>query len=196
MIAEFSENKINIATKELKPNNTIPILDLIVNKGISKSKIPEKSGVYIFWWTGGNEIMEKLDGCTYQVKAKSTHEFEKITIKFTEEWIRKATYEGKICLYVGKTTNLRDRVSKHLKLGSEDIWKDKKRNSGTKPNTVSQMRIGLETVFNKSMFEEIKNDISISWTEMDGYSESINRFFLEDKMISNYYPLFNIDIER
>ncbi|MGB8704034.1 MAG: GIY-YIG nuclease family protein, partial [Gillisia sp.] len=107
-----------------------------------------------------------------------------------------ATAQNKICLYVGKTTNLRDRISKHLKLGSPTLWNGKKRNSGTKPNTVSQMRIGLETVFDKDMLAEIIENVSVSWAEMGNYSEAINRFFLEDKMISHYSPLFNIDVER
>lgn len=196
MISKFSEEKISKAFKEIHPSKAKPVQDLILNKGISKTKIPEKSGVYIFWWNGTNGIKNKLAGCTYQVKAKSTHDVEMIDIKFSEEWIEKATSENRVCLYVGKTTNLRSRVSKHIKLRSDTLWNGKSRNSGTKPNTVSQMRIGLETVFETDMLEEIKQNVSVSWAEMDKYGEAINRFFLEDKIISHYYPLFNIDVER
>ena len=196
MIAKFSEEKIKKGLRDLEPKNSVPVSKLIRRNGISKTKIPEKSGVYIFWWDGDKGIKNKLAGCTYQVKAKSTHDVEMIDVKFSEEWIKRATVHNKICLYVGKTTNLRDRVSKHLKLGSLTLWNGKKRNSGTKPNTVSQMRIGLETVFDKDMLVEIKENVSVSWAEMDKYNEAINRFFLEDKMISKNYPLFNIDVER
>ena len=196
MSAVFSEEKIKSAFKGLDQKNSETIKDLIKNGGISKTKLPEKGGVYIFWWNQSKTFEEKLKGCTYQVKAKKSHEVDRIDIRFTKEWIEKATVGNKICLYVGKTTNLRSRISKHIKLGSPTLWNGKKRNSGTKPNTVSQMRIGLETVFEKDMLEEIKVNVSVSWAEMDEYSEAVNRFFLEDKMISHNYPLFNIDVER
>ena len=196
MIAKYSEERFQKGIQELEPYNAKSLLDLIVGKGISKAILPEKGGVYIFWWNQSKAFEEKLKGCTYQVKAKKSHEVDKIDIRFTKEWIEKATVENKICLYVGKTTNLRSRVSKHIKLGSPTLWKTKSRNTGKKPNTVSQMRIGLETVFEKDMLEEIKENVSISWAEMDSYSEAVNRFFLEDKMISHNYPLFNIDVER
>ena len=196
MIAEFSEEKIKNGLRDLEPKDSKPVHELIKRKGISNTKIPEKGGVYIFWWNGDKGIKNKLAGCSYRVKAKSTHDVEMIDIKFSEEWIKKATVHNKVCLYVGKTTNLRDRVSKHLKLGSPTLWNGKKRNSGTKPNTVSQMRIGLETVFDKDMLKEIKENVSVTWAVMDQYSEAVNRFFLEDKMISHYNPLFNIDVER
>ena len=196
MSAVFSEEKIKSAFKDLDQNKAIAINDLIEGRGISKTILPEKGGVYIFWWNQSKAFEEKLKGCTYQVKAKKSHELDKINIKFTQDWLEKATVGNKICLYVGKTTNLRDRVTKHLKLTKEDIWGGHTRNSGKKPNTVSQMRIGLETVFNKDMLVEIKENVSVSWAVMDEYSEAVNRFFLEDKMISHNYPLFNIDVER
>jgi hypothetical protein len=196
MSAVFSEEKIKNAFKNLDQGNAKNITDLIQGKGIPKYNLPEKGGVYVFWWNKSVDFEKKLIDCTYQVKAKKSHEIDKINIKFTTEWIDKATKGNKICLYVGKTTNLRDRVTKHLKLTKEDIWNGKTRNSGKKPNTVSQMRIGLETVFDKGMLEEIKENVSLSWAVMDEYSEAINRFFLEDKMISHNYPLFNIDVER
>ena len=196
MSSVFSEEKIKSAFKDLDQNKAIAINDLIEGRGISKTILPEKGGVYIFWWNQSKAFEEKLKGCTYQVKAKKCHELDKINIKFTQDWLEKATVGNKICLYVGKTTNLRDRVTKHLKLTKEDIWGGHTRNSGKKPNTVSQMRIGLETVFNKDMLVEIKENVSVSWAVMDEYSEAVNRFFLEDKMISHNYPLFNIDVER
>lgn len=196
MSAVFSEEKIESAFKELDQNNSVTIKALIRNGGISKTKLPDKGGVYIFWWSRSDNFEEQLKGCTYQVKAKKSHEVDRIDIRFTKDWIEKATVGNKICLYVGKTTNLRSRISKHIKLGSPTLWKGKSRNTGKKPNTVSQMRIGLETVFEKDMLEEIKEQVSVSWAEMDSYSEAVNRFFLEDRMISHNYPLFNIDVER
>lgn len=196
MSAVFSEEKIKSAFKDLDQKNAKALNDLIIGRGISKTRLPEKGGVYIFWWNQSKAFEEKLKGCTYQVKAKKSHEVDKINIKFTQDWIEKATVGNKVCLYVGKTTNLRDRVTKHLKLTKENIWVGHTRNSGKKPNTVSQMRIGLETVFDKDMLVEIKENVSVSWAVMDEYSEAVNRFFLEDKMISNNYPLFNIDVER
>lgn len=194
--AKYSINNIDLAKKALLPNKAISINSLIKNNGISKSLVPNDSGVYIFWWEGELEqFSNQLIGSNFLVNGKKSHT-NQIKICFTKEWIVKATHSGKICLYVGKTTNLRDRVAKHIKLGSKTIWKGNRRNSGTKPNTVSQMRIGLETVYEKDMLEEIKTNVSVSYHEMNEYSEAINRFYVEDYFIAHFFPLFNIDIER
>ena len=103
-----------------------------------------------------------------------------------------------VCLYIGKTTNIRNRISGHLKLGTQNIWTKGNRNSGRKPNTISQLRVGVERVFGeKALFEEdILNSIGITWIVLDGYENSVLRFYLEDQLIGKYLPLFNVDIER
>ncbi|PHQ27796.1 GIY-YIG nuclease family protein [Leeuwenhoekiella nanhaiensis] len=196
MEAKYSNENIDKAKEALTSNHAQLVKTFIKKNGISKSLLTEQSGVYIFWWEGSLEGFTKtVTSSIFLINGKKTHK-EQIKICFTKEWIKKATHHNKVCLYVGKTTNLRDRISKHLKLGSPTLWKNKKRNSGSKPNTVSQMRIGLETVYNKDMLEEIKNQVSISYHPMNKYSESINRFYVEDFLIAHYFPLFNIDIER
>ena len=102
MSAVFSEEKIKKGFKDLDQKNSEIIKDLIKNGGISKTKLPEKGGVYIFWWNQSKAFEEKLKGCTYQVKAKKSHEVNRIDIRFTKEWIDKATVGNKICLYVGR----------------------------------------------------------------------------------------------
>ncbi|MGJ8666720.1 MAG: hypothetical protein ACSHW7_10160 [Patiriisocius sp.] len=196
MEAKYSEVKIDSAKKALKPINAKLIKSFIKNNGISSSLLEKESGVYIFWWEGSLETFTKIViSSTFLVNGKKSHK-NQIKICFTKEWINNATHEGKVCLYVGKTTNLRDRISMHVKLGTPSLWNGKKRNSGTKPNTVSQMRIGLETVFNKDMLEEIKDNVSLSYQPMNYYSEAVNRFYVEDYLIGHYFPLFNIDVER
>ena len=195
-MAVFSLENIKTAKHNLLPENAKPIKNFIKDKGVSGSLLTEESGIYIFWWHGDIDSFRKtVINSTFLVKGKKSHQSQ-IKICFSQEWLDCATHNGKVCLYVGKTTSIRDRVSKHLKLGSTNIWKGKPKNSGIKPNTVSQMRIGLETVYDRNMLEEIKENVSLSYHPMNKYAEAINRFYVEDYFIAHYFPLFNIDVER
>jgi len=158
----------------------------------------EKSGIYSFWWTGNYKVFSKaIRKCDYRLKGKITEE-KKIAIKFSKKWIKSANTNHGICLYIGKSTSMKKRISSHLKLGTENIWTNTELTDGVKPNTVSQLRVGIERVFGKGSFRNTKmfKNISIKWICIDGYEESIERFYLEDQLISEYFALFNIDIER
>jgi len=98
---------------------------------------------------------------------------------------------------VGKTTNLKTRIRNHIKPNTVNIWGDGSIiNFHKKTNTVSQLRIGLERIFNKQSLELIKNNVSVSYICLAGDENAINRFYGEDKLISEFFPLLNIDIER
>ena len=115
---------------------------------------------------------------------------------FRKEWIDSAKYKKNICLYVGKSTEIKSRIPKHLKLGTPDIWKTNSKDSGKKPNTVSQLRIGLERLFPEKKIFDLIDKIGVSWTVVDEYKNGINRFYLENYFIGNFFPLLNADIER
>ena len=171
----------------------------IQNGKLFLPELRKKGGIYAFWWIGEKKkLAEALTSCDYRLKGKQS-EKELISVKFTHEWIDVASIETKeICLYIGKSTNIKSRISKHIKLSTKDIWTKTgvSRKSGIKPNTESQLRIGLERIFNKSIMNEIIDNIGISWIILEEYENGINRFYLEDYFIGRYYPLFNIDIER
>lgn len=165
--------------------------------GKPRTKIPEVGGIYLFWWSGEKDLfLQNIKTHKHLIKGKQTEE-EKVDIRFTEQWIEMATFSDKICLYVGKTTNLKQRISSHIKPKTQNIWGDTQFDSGRKPNTTSQMRIGVEKIFkNKAGLEIILSNVSVSYLELDGIKHCVNRFYLEDLSVGTYFPLLNIDIER
>lgn len=192
----FCKTKIENQKTRLENNNIYPLTKFIRNNKLYMPKLKSVGGIYAFWWVGNKEeISDKLIHCDYKLKAKKS-ESELISVKFTNEWIESATIDHKICLYIGKSTNIKERVAKHLKLNTKDIWKNNSKTSGFKPNSESQLRIGLERVFTKESFDDLLENIEFSWIALDGYENGINRFYLEDYFIGKYFPLFNIDIER
>ncbi|RYY45424.1 MAG: hypothetical protein EOO06_16560 [Chitinophagaceae bacterium] len=89
------------------------------------------------------------------------------------------------------------RITSHIRPETQNIWGNVGFNSGRKPNTVSQMRIGIERIFNlKNALAIIMRNVSLTYIEMDGIKNCVNRFYLEDLTVGTYFPLLNIDIER
>ena len=181
--------------------NHTTLFDLV--NGQSKEafdKLSKKAGIYVFWWTGDqNVVKNRLLKSKYRLKGPHIkNSFNNyIEINFTEEWIDAATHSNKLCLYVGKSTNIKQRVLGHIRYNVPNIWgEDHKPIFGRKPNTVSQLRIGIERVFGQTMIKEILENVSLSWIQLEGKENVINRFYLENKLIGDLYPLFNIDAER
>lgn len=187
--------------QEKLTDKTYLLKDFIKNDRIYLTDLKEEGGIYAFWWCGDkNKLVNAFSKCNYHLKGKHS-EKELIKVIFTEEWADKASFNNKVCLYVGKSTNIKGRISKHIKLQTKDLWTKKgglvlDRNLGIKPNTVSQLRIGLERLFNQSIFDGLIEDIGVSWIVLDKYENGVNRFYLEDYYIGKHFPLFNIDIER
>ena len=200
MKATLNIDIINKSKGKLEDNIT-PLQGYIRGRKLFLSEIKNKGGVYAFWWNGKvDELKNAILTCDYKLKGKKSRK-ELLTIKFTHEWIEFLNSKGKVCLYIGKSTDIRGRISKHLKLGTDNIWIKQNgerinKNIGIKPNTVSQLRIGLERIFNRTIFDEIIENIGVSWIVLDEYKNGINRFYLEDFFIGKYLPLLNIDIER
>ncbi len=161
------------------------------------NRIPKKGGLYGFWWTGDiNFFLKNIKDHQHLLKGRQTEE-ELVNIKFSKEWINLATLKGKVCLYIGKTMNLQKRITSHVKPRTEDIWGSTDFDSGRKPNTASQMRIGIERICKtKQGLEIVLQNVSISYVEMDGVNNCVNKFYLEDLLVGTYFPLLNIDIER
>lgn len=191
---------VNRAKEDLA-KEIYPLKKHIYKRRLFLPELKNKGGIYAFWWNGKvEELKNALLTCDYKLKGKQSQK-ELITVRFTSEWIDFLDSNGNVCLYVGKSTDIKSRISKHLKLGTDDIWTKPNgeiidKNIGIKPNTESQLRTGLERIFNRSMIDEIIDNIGVSWIILDEYKNGINRFYLEDYFIGKYFPLFNIDIER
>lgn len=201
--AKFCKKTIDAALVAMVPDNSVTLKSIIKNNGVREDLIidkndkadssKEKSGVYIFWWDleKANFIDSKNRFVIEKVPKKSLD--LNVVAKITDDWVDVATHKNKICLYVGKTTNLRSRMSGHLKLKSPKNGVNSER---LKKNTESQMRLALETLTGKNMMNEILENVSVTYHIMRSYSESINRFYVENALIGKYNPLFNVDIER
>lgn len=198
------ENKpVTISSREIlevfkeKLNKIVPIsLNQIFGPN-AETKISSEGGIYLFWWTGPSRTFTKQARLhRHLIKGKQT-ENEKINIRFSPEWIGEATKKNGICLYAGKTSCLKKRIASHIKPKTENIWGDKKHTSDKKPNTVSQMRIGIEKIFQTyEGLDLILKNVSISYIEMNDVENCVNRFYLENSIIGDYFPLLNVDVER
>lgn len=99
----------------------------------------EKAGVYVFWWSGKfNELKNKH--LHIQIKGKHVSGKDRITGNYSEvnhihkltynpDWLTPIKLEGQETefypLYVGKSTNILNRLGLHLKLGTKHTeWRN------------------------------------------------------------------------
>lgn len=206
--ATFDKNTIDKAVHNLEEKEPVLVKELLEGNSRNEFRALKKvAGVYAFWWVGNAGVLKnEVNKQRYKLKGPADRE-DLIPVQICEDWIEAATCEDKICLYVGKTTNLNQRILGHLRYTVTDIWTDAKGNNRTespfsfekKPNTVSQLRIGLERIFQKHSLDYIKKYIAISWLELEDHDKennAVNRFYIEDRMVADLFPVFNVDVER
>lgn len=101
-----------------------------------------------------------------------------------------------ILLYVGKTTNFKNRLKKHLLLGTSH-WEHKRYDYLNKKTTACQLRAGVEHLLkhskHRSNIDFMLDNIYVNAIKLDGLA---NRFFAEDLAIGKGKPWFNVDSER
>lgn len=177
----------------MKDNNTITISlpaelkdilpkeePLLLDWKTAQGDISNKAGLYAFWWHGPHEILngdqkveftgpafQKIDDAGKKIKGDHRH---RSNFTIAEEY--KLLNLDPICLYVGKSTNIRGRITQHLKPSmktSERFFKVKHRD-GTetvkckytkkvrticKRDSSSQFRAGMEYLLRE---EAMKDD--------------------------------------
>lgn len=158
-----------------------------------RQSIPKGPGVYAFWWAGDRSKL--LSGnCEISLKGPGG-EWGKIV--WSDWWPQELEYP---CLYVGRSTNLRQRYSWHLLLNRSGRLHDiKKDNRKVKPCTTScQVRYGIEHVFrDDDPIELMMGNIAFSYIDWFPEDNAIaERFYLEDRLIGQWRPWFNVDSER
>lgn len=158
-----------------------------------KINLPEKAGVYAFWWVGCKD--ELLDANRF-ITLKGPAE-KPVHVEYKDWWPPELKYP---CLYVGKSTNLKKRFSLHIKRGSpERLHEIPVGNEKQKGVTTScQLRYGIEHLFknNEAPLEIIYQNVGFSYTTNFPENPIAERFFAEDKLIGIWRPWFNIDSER
>jgi hypothetical protein len=159
----------------------------------AKNPLPEKAGVYAFWWVS---TKSQLMAANRHIKLKGPGE-KLVDVEFKDWWPAELVYP---CLYVGKTTNIRKRFYQHILRGSPDRRHTiPASNEKQKPvTTACQLRYGIEHVFKsdaaplKIIYDKVGFSYSINFTE----NAIAERFFTEDRLIGTWRPWFNIDSER
>jgi len=155
--------------------------------------LPEDPGVYAFWWVG--EKAELLSGNRHIV-LKGPRE-QPVDVQYQDWWPDELSYP---CLYVGKTTNLKNRFALHIKRGSTGrLHQALSGNVKPKPCTTScQLRFGIEHVFPQhgDPLALIFANVGFSFRNDFADNAVAERFFEEDRLVGNWRPWFNIDSER
>lgn len=164
---------------------------------IKTGVLPEKGGVYVFWWTGDRNIM-RSPSCNRKLELLGPGE-KPVLLEIDDEWLGLST-DLPVPLYVGKNAgSIAKRIGQHLLLGSERILplgggvKKVKR-----PTTSCQLRAGVEHLFphevdTRSLMIE---NVGLSYVVLHDDNHAANRFYLEDLAIGLMRPPLNVDIER
>lgn len=155
--------------------------------------LPEDAGVYAFWWLGAKkELLES----NRQILLKGPGgAFTEVALN--DWWPSELEYP---CLYVGKSTNIKQRFSLHIKRNCKSRLHDiPDNNQKVKPATTScQLRYGIEHIFKEkpNPLEMILSNVGFSYTTNFNKNAVAERFFTEDRLIGSWRPWFNIDSER
>jgi hypothetical protein len=170
--------------------------------------LPTYQGIYAFWWK--NEDKSVIHGANRKLSLKGRKIGKKSTYSGPEihgherhnicwNW---GLEDDWICLYVGKSTHISNRIVKHLtrSVSSKDWYDNKGKKSPElgfvyKINSECQFRAGIEHL---DLGEKgIKSNVYLSSVEISGVNDSVaTRFYMEDLAIGVLKPWFNVDSER
>jgi hypothetical protein len=155
--------------------------------------LPEKPGVYAFWWVGKkSDLMDANRHIVLKGPGGRS-----VDVEYKDWWPPELVYP---CLYVGKSTNLKKRFSLHIKRNCTDrLHHVEADNKKLKPCTTScQLRYGIEHVFRtaRDPLEIIFHSVGFSYTTDFSINAIAERFFTEDRLVGTWRPWFNIDSER
>lgn len=159
----------------------------------NRVNLPEDGGVYAFWWLADRS--ELLEANRYIVLRGPRGRLVDVELK--DWWPPELEFP---CLYVGKSTNIKNRFSKHIMRGSINrIHNIPESNEKQKAiNSTCQLRYGIEHVFKNhcSPLEIINQKVGFSFTTKFPENAIAERFYTEDRLIGIWRPWFNVDSER
>ena len=172
------------------------------------SGVKNRSAIYLFWYKNNGYRLKNLSR-TLKVKCSGDKKYQSFT------W-RQDIEKKYVCLYVGRTTRLQDRLNEHLLSGDpKNLYKNKKhvnhirkkyRKHGeygkkmrAKPENKDgcQFRSGFDYLYRNrtdeiNIFYEIRKHVYISiYDESDFFT----RCYLEHYLIGMLQPWFNLDAE-
>jgi len=164
---------------------------------LARGGLPEKGGVYCFWWTGDRSLLQ-APTCNRFIELVGPAK-RPVVLHLDDEWLGLAT-DAPIPMYVGKSADsIARRARLHLLLNQSRITPlFQGHQKQARPSTSCQARAGIEHLF-PSMTDTralIMDNIGLSWVVLDGDEHAANRFYLEDLAIGLMRPPLNIDVER
>lgn len=155
--------------------------------------LPEEPGVYAFWWLAPKS---ELMAANRHIVLKGPKELP-VDVEYNDWWPIELAYP---CLYVGKSTNIKNRFSLHIKRGSPGrLHQAQPGNRKAKPCTTScQLRFGIEHVFpqEENPLDLIFRAVGFSYRTDFRENAIAERFYEEDRLVGVWRPWFNIDSER
>jgi hypothetical protein len=155
--------------------------------------LPEEPGVYAFWWVGEKS---KLMAADRHIVLTGPGK-RLVNVEYKDWWPPELAYP---CLYVGKSTNIKKRLSLHIKRGCpRRLHRVLANNRKLKPCTTScQLRYGIEHVFRAETdpLALIFRCVGFSYSTNFPTDAIAERFYQEDKLVGAWRPWFNIDSER
>jgi len=170
-------------------NSSMKPINEFVDIKERKYKIKDKmSGLYVFWFNN-------IDGCIGKLKTELViHGPDNIEQEIIWNW---NLDNNNVCLYVGKSTDIKKRIGLHLLLGTNKLYEDNTAKKIYKKNTSSQLRSGFEYLYlkenNVNIFEEMEKRLKLSIFEENKFER---RFYIEDYLVGKLLPWFNVDSER
>jgi hypothetical protein len=144
-------------------------------------------GIYIFWFDNHDKIIENLK------RELEVDGPDRINQKLIWNWNLDSE---KVCLYVGKSTNMQKRLGLHLLLGTKKLYPNATSRL-LKKTTSCQLRSGFEYLYQNyhggSIFDEIHKRLFYTIIREDDF---VSRFYMEDLLVGKLLPWFNVDSER
>lgn len=177
----------------------LKLRDVAANDGrsVQARRLPQKGGVYCFWWTGSLGLLCGSD-CNRHIELHGPGG-RPVALLLDDEWLGlQAGFP--IPLYVGKNADsMAKRVGQHLRLQDDrvtPIFEGSRKQA--RPTTSCQARAGIEHLFPQMTDTRslVLDNIGLSWVELDSDEQAANRFYLEDLAIGLMRPILNIDVER
>ncbi|HEC60853.1 MAG TPA: GIY-YIG nuclease family protein [bacterium] len=189
--SEFSTSPKCFLQVDIHTANQIRVIPDIIRRG--RLNLATDPGIYAFWWIGSK-------GTLLSSNRRIRHNGPKtvfVDVEFNDWWPLDLHFP---CLYVGRTTNIKNRFSQHLKRGCHGrLHTIPKSNQKQQPATTScQLRYGIEHIFKSepNPLKIIEENVGFSYQTSGIAADAAERFYTEDLLIGLWRPWFNVDSER
>lgn len=189
---------IDQSVVDLLDKAAVPVRNFLSESLNSVSgELSNQPALYIFWWIGDKALI-KEDRRIIQLKGPkeegNNHKWITVNWNFPDD------SDIPIPLYVGKTTNLKQRISQHLRLKSESHEINETCiKKGSAKTTSCQVRYGLDYLFpnRDDLIPFISDKVGLSYLVTGNADQDVvDRFYQEDLLIGLLKPWFNVDTER